>query len=37
MNFEYLKEVLIESSYISFELKELKTYLNLSVFTTEHE
>ena len=37
MNFKHLKEALIESTYISLELKELKTYLNLSVFTTENE
>lgn len=37
MNSKHLKEALIESTYISLELKELKTYLKLSVFTTEHE
>lgn len=37
MNSEHLKEALIESTYISLELTELKTYLKLSVFTTEHE
>lgn len=37
MNSKHLKEALIESTYISLELKELKTYLNLSVFTTENE
>ena len=37
MNCKHLKEALIESTYISLELKELKTYLNLSVFATEHE
>lgn len=37
MNSKHLKEALIEITYISLELKELKTYLNLSVFTTEKE
>ena len=37
MNSKHLQEALIESTYISLELKELTTYLNLRVFTTENE